>query len=97
MPEVIVCMGCCCPQNGGAEVLKELSKIQQEEHITKQKETNQFSEQQKTDIKLFTSGCVGPCEKAPNVIIDGVLHSKVQIEEIRTLLQLQVESPSVPH
>lgn len=97
MPEVIVCMGCCCPQNDGAELLKELSKIQQEEHIAKQEETNQSPEQKKNCIQLFTSGCVGPCEKAPNVIIDGVLHSEVQIEELRTLLQLKVESSSVPH
>ena len=96
MPEVIVCMGCCCPQNGGAELLQELSKIQQEEHIAKQKETSQFPEQKRNSIQLFTSGCVGPCEKAPNVIIEGVLHSEVQIQEIRTLLRLQAESPSEP-
>ena len=68
--EVVVCLGCCCPQKGGIEVCQAFADALAE----------------RTDIVLQESGCMGPCSRGPIVMIDGVMYAGVQKKHVAELL-----------
>jgi len=76
MNRVVVCMGCCCPHMGGTELFAEL----------RQKLNN------RKNVLLQHSDCVGPCSKGPNVLVNDKIvyraHADEVIEEINSAEQI---------
>lgn len=73
-----VCMGTACYVRGGEKLLQEF----EEQLGIKQGETTKDS--------LFTLAslrCVGTCGLAPVIIIDGVVYGRVQVEDVKNLIE----------
>ncbi|MBI4451591.1 (2Fe-2S) ferredoxin domain-containing protein [Candidatus Woesearchaeota archaeon] len=74
---IVVCLGCCCPQNGGIDIFKRLKA----------------ASRLRDDVIVQFSGCMGPCSEGPNVVVDGVLHTRVKHDSVEALLSENTVSP----
>lgn len=75
---ISVCMGTTCIGKGAREILIE---IEEELGIKKGERTEdqQFS--------IDTTGCIKYCVMAPIVMIDGKVHNRVKVDEIRAIIK----------
>lgn len=75
--EIIVCSGKACTDKGGEELLKLLKR-----HLKIQK--NGLSRDGKFCIR--TRSCLKQCRTAPNILVDGVLHTGVTEKDLLGLI-----------
>lgn len=66
MKRVVVCMGCCCPQLGGTELLAQLQEKLKE----------------RKDVLLQDSECIGPCSQGPNVVVNNKILYRAHTQEV---------------
>lgn len=73
--QVVLCMGCCCPSNGSAAVYR---RLVEEVH-------NQDLDE---SVRVSTSGCQGPCEVGPNMIVypEVTQYSRVTVGDVKEIV-----------
>lgn len=71
--EIIVCMGSACFARGNAQNLEFIEKYIKENNL-------------EATIELAGSRCEGKCADGPNIIVNGIEYSKVNEEEIKSIL-----------
>ena len=71
--EIIVCMGSACFARGNAQNLEFIENYIKENHL-------------EATIELAGSRCEGKCADGPNIVVNGVAYSKVNEEEIKSIL-----------
>lgn len=72
--EIIVCMGSACFARGNALNLEFIEQYIKENNL-------------QATVELAGSRCEGTCADGPNIIVNGIEHSKVSIEEIKSILE----------
>lgn len=77
MHEIIVCSGERCGKKGGGEILS---------YLKKELKVDRQGVSEDGRLKLRTRNCLKQCRTSPNLMIDGKLYSKIEIENIKKLL-----------
>ncbi|WP_291259334.1 NAD(P)H-dependent oxidoreductase subunit E [Fusobacterium sp.] len=77
--EVAVCVGMNCGPAGGQQIYNELVKILEPDEKGLSKDGK---------ILLTTKRCFGRCAKGPNVSIDGVIYSLMNLQDVKRKLGL---------
>lgn len=77
--EVAVCVGMNCGTAGGQQIYNELVKILEPDEKGLSKDGK---------ILLTTKRCFGRCAKGPNVSIDGVIYSLMNLQDVKRKLGL---------
>ncbi len=65
----------CCSAKGGGQIVDEFKRLFEERGLWGR-------------FQITTSGCLGPCDQGPNVLIypEGVMYSKVTKEDVVELI-----------
>ena len=71
---VVVCMGCCCPSNNSGAVYRRFVELIGSQGL---------------NVKVSTSGCMGPCQMGPNLVVfpEGVLYSTVRPADVDEIVR----------
>ncbi len=75
---ISVCMGTTCIGRGARDIL---SEIEDELQIKKGERTEDKK------FSIDTTGCIKYCAMAPIIMIDGKVHTKVKLEEVRDIIE----------
>ena len=76
--EIVMCSGQRCAQKGGADIIRLVNKT-----LGVSKEG--VSENGKIFVR--TINCLKNCRTSPNIIVDGVLYSKLSQDDLKRLLE----------
>jgi len=73
---VLVCGGTGCTSSGSQELIEALNKEIERLHLSK-------------EVKIVQTGCLGLCERGPNVIIypEGAYYCRVKPEDARDIAE----------